>query len=179
MILYSDISSLLLQEDLPGRVLPDCWHHPQHPAERHRGAGGLSQSHREAHPPGASFYGHREHHYGHGEGRREQTGDPVGSALVWVSWPCLNGICFLQDCHEKIRVLSQEAAAVVKQEGGDNDLLARVQQDPYFAPILGQLDAILDPKTFIGRAPQQVCVSCCQKKMIFFFFFLESHYVLP
>lgn len=78
---------------------------------------------------------------------------------------------FLQDCHEKIRVLSQEAAAVVKQEGGDNDLLARVQQDPYFAPILGQLDAILDPKTFIGRAPQQVrgpCVSCCQKKWIFF-----------
>lgn len=63
---------------------------------------------------------------------------------------------FLQDCHEKIRVLSQEAAAVVKQEGGDNDLLARVQRDPYFAPILGQLDAILDPKTFIGRAPQQV-----------------------
>lgn len=45
---------------------------------------------------------------------------------------------------------------MVKQEGGDNDLLARVQKDPYFAPILGQLDAILDPKTFIGRAPQQV-----------------------
>lgn len=62
----------------------------------------------------------------------------------------------LQDCHEKIRVLSQEAAAVVKQEGGDNDLLARVQRDSYFAPILGQLDALLDPKTFIGRAPQQV-----------------------
>ncbi|XP_034449588.1 adenylosuccinate lyase isoform X1 [Hippoglossus hippoglossus] len=61
-----------------------------------------------------------------------------------------------QDCHEKIRVLSQEAAAVVKQEGGDNDLLARVQQDPYFAPILCQLDALLEPKTFIGRAPQQV-----------------------
>uniref|UniRef100_A0A9J7XM91 Adenylosuccinate lyase n=1 Tax=Cyprinus carpio carpio TaxID=630221 RepID=A0A9J7XM91_CYPCA len=61
-----------------------------------------------------------------------------------------------QDCHEKIRVLSQQAAAVVKQEGGDNDLLARVQADPYFAPIIGQLDSILDPKTFIGRAPQQV-----------------------
>ncbi|XDV13557.1 hypothetical protein PO909_001943 [Leuciscus waleckii] len=61
-----------------------------------------------------------------------------------------------QDCHEKIRVLSQQAAAVVKQEGGDNDLLARVQADPYFTPILGQLDSVLDPKTFIGRAPQQV-----------------------
>uniref|UniRef100_A0A672SEG1 Adenylosuccinate lyase C-terminal domain-containing protein n=1 Tax=Sinocyclocheilus grahami TaxID=75366 RepID=A0A672SEG1_SINGR len=56
----------------------------------------------------------------------------------------------------KIRVLSQQAAAVVKQEGGDNDLLARVQADPYFTPILGQLDALLDPKTFVGRAPQQV-----------------------
>lgn len=55
---------------------------------------------------------------------------------------------------------------MVKQEGGDNDLLARVQKDPYFASILGQLDAILDPKTFIGRAPQQVdChVSQCQKQ---------------
>uniref|UniRef100_A0A3Q3QFB1 Adenylosuccinate lyase n=1 Tax=Monopterus albus TaxID=43700 RepID=A0A3Q3QFB1_MONAL len=61
-----------------------------------------------------------------------------------------------QDCHEKIRVLSQEAAAVVKQEGGDNDLMARVQRDPYFAPVLEQLDALLDPKTFTGRAPQQV-----------------------
>ncbi|KAG7268483.1 hypothetical protein CRUP_037879 [Coryphaenoides rupestris] len=61
----------------------------------------------------------------------------------------------LSDCHEKIRVLSQQAAAVVKQEGGDNDLLARVQADPYFSPILPQLDTILDPKTFIGRAPQQ------------------------
>lgn len=51
---------------------------------------------------------------------------------------------------------------MVKQEGGDNDLLARVQNDPYFAPILGQLDTILDPKTFIGRAPQQV-----QKPLIY------------
>lgn len=65
---------------------------------------------------------------------------------------------------------------MVKQEGGDNDLLARVQQDPYFAPILGQLDAILDPKTFIGRAPQQVRKSLCQRKWTFFFF--ESPYVL-
>lgn len=61
-----------------------------------------------------------------------------------------------QECHERIRVLSQEAAAVVKQEGGDNDLLSRVQRDPYFVPILGQLDVLLDPKTFTGRAPQQV-----------------------
>ncbi|KAL2100651.1 hypothetical protein ACEWY4_002412 [Coilia grayii] len=58
--------------------------------------------------------------------------------------------------NRQIRVLSQQAAAVVKQEGGDNDLLARVRADAYFTPILGELDALLDPKTFIGRAPQQV-----------------------
>ena len=61
-----------------------------------------------------------------------------------------------QDCHEKIRVLSQQAGAVVKEEGGENDLIERVKADSYFKPIWAQLDALLDPKTFIGRAPQQV-----------------------
>ncbi|XP_078093679.1 adenylosuccinate lyase [Mustelus asterias] len=61
-----------------------------------------------------------------------------------------------QDCHERIRVLSQQAAAVVKQEGGDNDLISRVRGDPYFNPIHGQLEALLNPTSFIGRAPQQV-----------------------
>uniref|UniRef100_UPI00398F7ED8 adenylosuccinate lyase isoform X1 n=2 Tax=Pristiophorus japonicus TaxID=55135 RepID=UPI00398F7ED8 len=61
-----------------------------------------------------------------------------------------------QDCHERIRVLSQQAAAVVKQEGGDNDLISRIREDPYFSPIHGQLQALLNPKSFIGCAPQQV-----------------------
>lgn len=61
-----------------------------------------------------------------------------------------------QDCHEKIRVLSQQAAAVVKQEGGDNDFIARVRADPYFSPIHNHLDSLLDPSSFTGRAPQQV-----------------------
>lgn len=61
-----------------------------------------------------------------------------------------------QVCHEKIRILSQEAAAQVKQFGRENDLVERIKRDEYFTPILGQLDKILDPKTFIGRAPQQV-----------------------
>ncbi|XP_071985204.1 adenylosuccinate lyase [Engystomops pustulosus] len=61
-----------------------------------------------------------------------------------------------QDCHERIRVLSQQAAAVVKQEGGDNDLISRIRSDPYFAPIHGQLEQLMDPKSFVGRAPQQV-----------------------
>jgi adenylosuccinate lyase len=61
-----------------------------------------------------------------------------------------------QDCHERIRVLSQEAARVVKEEGGDNDLIERIRADAYFVPVHGRLDALLDPATFIGRAPQQV-----------------------
>ncbi|EDW96960.1 adenylosuccinate lyase [Drosophila teissieri] len=61
-----------------------------------------------------------------------------------------------QVCHEKIRVLSQEAGAQVKQHGKDNDLVERVRKDPYFSPILEQLDTILDAKTFTGRASDQV-----------------------
>ncbi|KAF5283602.1 hypothetical protein FQR65_LT13808 [Abscondita terminalis] len=61
-----------------------------------------------------------------------------------------------QICHEKIRVLSHEAAAQVKQHGKDNDLIHRIKQDPYFDPILDKLDKILDTKTFIGRAEDQV-----------------------
>ncbi|KAH8247212.1 hypothetical protein KR038_000259 [Drosophila bunnanda] len=61
-----------------------------------------------------------------------------------------------QVCHEKIRVLSQEAGAQVKQHGKDNDLVDRVRKDPYFAPILEHLDTILDARTFTGRASEQV-----------------------
>lgn len=61
-----------------------------------------------------------------------------------------------QECHEKIRVLSQQAAEQVKRLGLSNDLIERVKKDPYFAPIHEQIDSLLDPKTFIGRAPSQV-----------------------
>lgn len=61
-----------------------------------------------------------------------------------------------QVCHEKIRVLSQEAGAQVKQFGKDNDLVERIKKDPYFQPIFRNLDSILDAKTFTGRASQQV-----------------------
>jgi adenylosuccinate lyase len=60
-----------------------------------------------------------------------------------------------QECHEKIRVLSHQAARVVKEEGGDNDLIERVKQDPYFEPVWSDLETLLDPSTFVGRAPQQ------------------------
>lgn len=60
-----------------------------------------------------------------------------------------------QECHEEIRVLSHQASAVVKQEGGDNDLIQRVKNTEYFKPIWAELDTLLDPSTFVGRAPQQ------------------------
>ena len=61
-----------------------------------------------------------------------------------------------QEVHEAIRAHSMAAAQVVKAQGGDNDLLDRVRADPYFGPIHGDLKALLEPSTFIGRAPQQV-----------------------
>lgn len=61
-----------------------------------------------------------------------------------------------QICHEKIRVLSHEAGAQVKQHGKDNDLVERIKRDAYFKPIIGQLEHILDASTFTGRAAEQV-----------------------
>ena len=53
-------------------------------------------------------------------------------------------------------MLSHQAARVVKEEGGENDLIDRVRADSYFDAIKGQLDALLDPRSFVGRAPEQV-----------------------
>ncbi|XP_066153402.1 adenylosuccinate lyase [Euwallacea fornicatus] len=61
-----------------------------------------------------------------------------------------------QVCHEKIRVLSQEAGDQVKIHGKENDLLDRVRADSYFTPIVNELESILDSSTYIGRAPEQV-----------------------
>ncbi|GAA93783.1 hypothetical protein E5Q_00429 [Mixia osmundae IAM 14324] len=58
--------------------------------------------------------------------------------------------------HEKIRVLSHQAGKVVKEEGGENDLIQRVRDDDFFKAIHGDLEGLLDPKSFYGRAPQQV-----------------------
>jgi len=58
-----------------------------------------------------------------------------------------------QDLHERIRQHSQAAAEQVKAHGKDNDLIARLQADEAFANI--DIDALLDPAAFVGRAPQQ------------------------
>ena len=61
-----------------------------------------------------------------------------------------------QEAHERIRVLSHEAAAEVKMKGKPNDLVDRVQQDPFFEPIRSELESLMNPTTFVGRAPEQV-----------------------
>lgn len=57
-----------------------------------------------------------------------------------------------QDAHHHIRDLSHEASAVVKGEGGKNDLVERVKKDKYFEPIWADIDDMLDPKLFTGRS---------------------------
>jgi len=61
-----------------------------------------------------------------------------------------------QECHERIRILSHEASSQVKQHGKKNDLIERIKFDSYFNPIINQLDLLMDPKSFTGRAAQQV-----------------------
>ncbi|KAL9576259.1 MAG: hypothetical protein Q9212_007249 [Teloschistes hypoglaucus] len=61
-----------------------------------------------------------------------------------------------QDAHERIRVLSHEAAEQVKMHGKDNDLIERVKKDDFFAPIHNNIEHLLEPSSFVGRAPQQV-----------------------
>ena len=61
-----------------------------------------------------------------------------------------------QDLHEAIRTHSMEASKVVKAEGKPNDLIERLAGDPLFAKVAPMFKDILDPKLFIGRAPQQV-----------------------
>ena len=61
-----------------------------------------------------------------------------------------------QTAHEEIRVLSHEAARNVKVKGGDNDLMARIEKNPFFEPVHGMLGQLLDPRAYTGRASQQV-----------------------
>lgn len=61
-----------------------------------------------------------------------------------------------QELHEKIRVHSMAAARVVKEEGGKNDLIERIVADPAFGLSLADVQKILKPENFTGRAANQV-----------------------
>jgi adenylosuccinate lyase len=59
-----------------------------------------------------------------------------------------------QDLHERIRVHSQAAAQQVKAQGKPNDLIERLKGDEAFSNV--DIDGLMDPSAFVGRAPQQV-----------------------
>lgn len=61
-----------------------------------------------------------------------------------------------QELHERLRQHSQAAARVVKEEGGENDLIDRVCADPLFNLTKEEILAEMQPIAFVGRAPQQV-----------------------
>ncbi|MBE6021721.1 MAG: adenylosuccinate lyase [Cellulosilyticum sp.] len=61
-----------------------------------------------------------------------------------------------QELHERIRVLSMEAAAQVKQEGKENDLIERILKDNHFKMSEEEIHHILKPENFIGCAALQV-----------------------
>ncbi|MGD9474428.1 MAG: adenylosuccinate lyase [Eubacteriaceae bacterium] len=61
-----------------------------------------------------------------------------------------------QELHEKIRVLSMEAGHTVKVEGKPNDLMERIVNDPAFNLKASDIESLLDPSLYIGRAPEQV-----------------------
>lgn len=60
-----------------------------------------------------------------------------------------------QELHEKIRVHSMAAGRVVKEEGGENDLLQRISEDASFNVSLEQLQKTVKPENYVGRAPLQ------------------------
>lgn len=60
-----------------------------------------------------------------------------------------------QQLHEKIREHSMAASRVVKVEGGENDLLGRIAADEAFGVTLEELEKILKPENYTGRAKEQ------------------------
>lgn len=60
-----------------------------------------------------------------------------------------------QEIHETIRVHSMEASKKVKEEGKENDLIARIMNDSSLKMDKSKIREVLDPKNFIGFAPIQ------------------------
>ncbi|MCI1722082.1 MAG: adenylosuccinate lyase [Lachnospiraceae bacterium] len=61
-----------------------------------------------------------------------------------------------QELHERIRELSMQAGKRVKEEGKENNLLELIAADPAFHLKKEDLERSMDPKKYVGRAPQQV-----------------------
>lgn len=61
-----------------------------------------------------------------------------------------------QELHEKIRRHSIKAGKVVKAQGGENDLIERIANDESFSMTLEELNSVMKPENFTGRASAQV-----------------------
>jgi len=63
-----------------------------------------------------------------------------------------------QDLHERIRQHSQAATAVVKNDGGENDLWERLSSDPVFSAMFSEeeMRMALNSAVFVGRSREQV-----------------------
>ena len=61
-----------------------------------------------------------------------------------------------QVAHETIRKHSLAAARALKDGADSNDLLDRLAKDKDFGVSLGDLEGVIDPRRFVGRAPEQV-----------------------
>lgn len=59
-----------------------------------------------------------------------------------------------QELHEELRRHSQAAANRVR-EGGDNDLTERIANDPAFKITKEEIESLLIPENYVGRAPEQ------------------------
>ena len=60
-----------------------------------------------------------------------------------------------QTLHEAIRRHSVAAGLAVKEQGADNDLLARIAADPAFNITRGEIDRLLSTDNFTGMATEQ------------------------
>jgi adenylosuccinate lyase len=60
-----------------------------------------------------------------------------------------------QTIHERLRIHSLETSRRIKEEGGSNDLLERMSQDPEIGLSLVEINKLLDIRHFIGRAIEQ------------------------
>jgi len=61
-----------------------------------------------------------------------------------------------QELHERIRQHSIAAGKIVKEEGGENDLVDRIAADPMFMITKEEIEATLKPEHFTGRSAEQV-----------------------
>ena len=61
-----------------------------------------------------------------------------------------------QELHERIRVHSIAAGAVVKEQGLPNDLIKRIAADPLFGLSEDEIMANMDARKYVGRSPEQV-----------------------